>query len=220
MELTIEPKLKKRIPFLKVITGTVEHITVNRSTPELERFKQQIMDKVRREYNLKNLKDLPIIRAYRDFFWEVGIDPTKIRPASEALIRRILQGKALPTINTVVDSYNLASIRSHISIGTFDGDRVKGELLIRPAVEGETFLGIGMDKPVNLKGMEIVVEDAEKLVAIYPYRDSDATKVTLDTNKVIILMCGVPGVEKGALVDALNLTVEYLTLFCGGERSY
>ena len=219
MALTIDQKLKKLIPFLKVITGSVEGVKVNRSTPELEEFKQQIMDEVKRGYDLKNLKDLPITRAYRNFFWEMDIDPTKIRPASEALIRRILQGKTLPTINTVVDAYNLASIKSHISIGAFDRDRVKGDLLIRPAMEGEAFLGIGMKMPVNLKGKEIVVEDTEKLIAIYPYRDSDATKVTFGTKNVLILMCGVPGVEKGALVDALYLVVEFITRFSGGLRS-
>ena len=54
---------------------------------------------MRKNYSLDGLKDEENIRAYRDFFWKLGIDPTKIRPAAEALIRRILGGKEIPRIN-------------------------------------------------------------------------------------------------------------------------
>ncbi len=63
---------------------------------------------------LEGLKDEPIFRTYRDFFWTMGVDPTKVRPAAEALIRRILVGRSMPRINTVVDAYNLASMTTHI----------------------------------------------------------------------------------------------------------
>jgi len=218
MEVAIEPILRRRFFGIKVIAAEVEGVTVSKGSPELEEFKEQITKAVRNEHDIENLKDLPLIKAYRDFFWEVGIDPTKIRPASEALIRRLLRGRTLPAINTVVDAYNLASIESHIAIGAFDRDNVAGEIVIRQAGEREKFLGIGMREPLILKGREVVVEDFEKLIAIYPYRDSDATKITLETTNVLLLMCGVPDVGRDVLEDALELTVEYVTRFCGGEK--
>ena len=168
----------------------------------------------RERLDLATLKDEPALRAYRDFYWRVGIDPTKIRPASEALLRRVLQGKEFPRINALVDAYNLASMRTRIAIAAFDTGHLHGDLTMRLARAGESFRGIGMTAPVVLRGVEVVVEDAEKLVAVYPYRDADATKVTTGTRETTFMTCGVPGIEWRSLVEAAETTREYVERFC------
>ncbi|MBT8171808.1 hypothetical protein KJN74_02930 [Candidatus Bathyarchaeota archaeon] len=180
----------------------------------LEIVKLQILKKVKEQYNIVTLKDHPIFGAYRDFYWKIRIDPTKNRPAAEALTRRILAGKELPCINTLVDAYNLASISSGIALATFDSDILKGDLLMRFAEKGEQILGIGMKKPFFLKGEEIVISDKKKLIAIYPYRDSDDTKVTLETKNVTIVICGVPGIKKETLKSASDVAKDYILRFC------
>jgi DNA/RNA-binding domain of Phe-tRNA-synthetase-like protein len=218
MSLKIDPKLKTRFPDLNVLTLHIEGVHVRKRDSELENFKVEVMRQIRDDYSLDSVKDHPTFRAYRDFFWSIKIDPTKIRPAAEALIRRILAGKTLPCINTLVDAYNLASIKSRIALATFDADRLEGDLLMRFAEEGEQFCGIGMGKPLILKGGEIVVSDKEKLVAIYPYRDADNTKVTEKTENVTVVVCGVPGIPKRDLENASQVAVEYIKRFCGGEK--
>ena len=195
----------------------VNGVRVESRKAELQRFKEETIAEIMKTYDLATVKDVPIFRAYRDFFWRIGIDPTKDRPAAEALIRRILAGKPLPTINTLVDAYNLASIKSCVAMGAFDADKLRGELKLRYARQGERFLGIGMDEPFELKGNEPVVSDAEKLIAIYPHRDAEETKVTDATRNVLLLICGAPGIEEGALAEAARLAIEYITEFCGGE---
>ena len=140
----------------------------------------------------------------------------KIRPAAEALIRRILSGKGLPTINTLVDAYNLASAESCIALAAFDAEKIEGDLVMRFAEEGEKFLGIGMKSPKTLNGGEIVVADSRSLIAIYPYRDADHSKVTLETNRIYLMTCGVPGISLDKLKEAESLAVRYITKFCGG----
>jgi DNA/RNA-binding domain of Phe-tRNA-synthetase-like protein len=218
MSLKIDSKLKTRFPDLTVLTLHIKGVNVQKRDPELEKFKVEVMRQVRNDYNLDAVKDQPTFRAYRDFFWSIKIDPTKSRPAAEALIRRILAGKSLPCINTMVDAYNLASIKSRIALATFDTDKLEGDLLMRFAEEGEQFYGIGMEKPLILKGGEIVVSDKEKLVAIYPYRDADNTKVTQKTENVTIVVCGVPGIQKQDLENASQVVLKYINLFCGEEK--
>jgi len=217
MTLTIDVRLKKRFPEIKVPVCEIRGVMVEKLNTTLEKSKEELMKQVRERYDLESLKDEPILRAYRDFFWRVGIDPTKNRPAAEALIRRILQGKNIPSINTLVDSYNLASIKTEIALAAFDAEKLKGDLLMRFATEGEEFLGIGMEKPMRLQGIEIVVSDMEKLVAVYPHRDADGTKVTEETKNVLLLVCGVPGIREETLLDATCVAIEYVTKFCGGE---
>ena len=218
MSLKIDSKLKTRFPDLTVLTLHIKGVHVQKRSIELENFKVEVMRQVRNDYNLDSVKDQPTFRAYRGFFWSIKIDPTKIRPAAEALIRRILAGKTLPSINTLVDAYNLASIKSGIALATFDADKLEGDLLMRFATEGEQFIGIGMEKPLILKGGEIVVSDETKLIAVYPYRDADDTKVTEETENVTVVVCGVPGIPKQDLENASHVAQDYITRFCGGEK--
>lgn len=217
MVIVISGELKERFPDLRVLTAHVNGVKVKKENFALQRFKGDVTEEIKQIYSLATVKDVPIFRAYRDFFWRIGIDPTKNRPAAEALIRRILAGKLLPSINTLVDAYNLASIKSCISIGAFDVARVKGDLVLRLARKGEEFTGIGMEKPIVLEGNEAVVSDSEKLIAIYPYRDADETKVTEKTRDVLLLICGAPGISEEVLEDAARVTTDYVTRFCGGE---
>lgn len=144
------------------------------------------------------------------------MDPTKNRPAAEALIRRILGGGSIPTINTLVDSYNLASIETEIALAAFDAGKVKGELLMHSSKAGEKFEGIGMDKPMTFQGGEVVVSDRKKLIAIYPHRDAEDTKVTEATKDIILMVCGVPRIQNETLLKAGNIAREYIIRFCGG----
>ncbi len=214
MNLITDPKLKNLYPDIRIEKAEVKDIKVKKRSASLDKLKMKIIDEVKKEYTLEDLKDTSLIRSYRDFYWRIGIDPTKTRPSSEALIRRILQGKDIPNINTCVDAYNLVSIKTNISIGVFDMDKMTGDLLLRSADVGEKFIGIGMDELKQLKGNEIVVADDEKIIAIYPYRDSDETKVTLKTKNIVILICGVPGIEINILNDARGKAIEYITSFC------
>jgi DNA/RNA-binding domain of Phe-tRNA-synthetase-like protein len=219
MRVIITREVADRFPDLRVLTTSLEGVRVQERSEPLEAFKEEIYREVRRRYTLEGLKDEPRLRAYRDFFWRIGIDPTKIRPAAEALIRRILGGRPLPTINTLVDAYNLASVTSRIALALFDLDRLVGsDLVMRFAVAGEVFQGIGMKEPMALKGGEVVLADGDRLTAIYPYRDADYSKVTLATSRVLMVVCGVPGVGWEALEEGRQVAVEYVTRFCGGRE--
>ncbi len=218
MNLVIDDSLKKSFPGLQVIELQINDLRIEEKNENLETFKILIQRRVRESFNsLEKIRDQPIFRSYRDFFWRVGIDPTKTRPAGEALTRRIVGGKDLPRINTLVDSYNLASVMTSVAIAAFDLESVsEKDLFMRRAREGEVFKGIGMDSEMRLRGIEIVIEDMKphRLIAIYPYRDSDDSKVTLQTRKVLLMMCGVPSIPLGRLEEASKLSKEYVERFC------
>lgn len=215
--LEIDIHLQKRFPGLAAQIVRFKDVNVKLEDPLLEECKNKVFEEVPNRWNIEELRDDHIFRAYRDFFWKLGIDPTKNRPASEALIRRVLRGRVIPKINTWVDSYNLVSILTAVPIASFDLDLLEGELLMRDAEYGEEFLGIGMDKPVILSGGEAVIQDDKRLVAIYPYRDADYSKVTLKTKKVLMLMCGAPNITKDKLEESAKEARRTLPRFCGGK---
>ncbi|MCX8170715.1 MAG: phenylalanine--tRNA ligase beta subunit-related protein [Candidatus Bathyarchaeota archaeon] len=218
MRIHINERIRVDFPDLKVLATIIEGLKVKNEDPNLELLKNEVIKEAKSKYRIESLKDAPSFKAYREFFWRIGIDPTKSRPAAEALMRRVLLDNPLPKINTFVDSLNLASLKSEVAIGSFDLDKVSGELVvIRYADRGEVFHGIGMSQPIVLKGREIVISDDMGVIAIYPHRDSERTKITEATRRILLVFCRVPGIDASMLLEAMNFTTSLITRFCGGS---
>ena len=151
-------------------------------------------DRFRQELTTESLKDLPSIAATRRVYKACGKDPSRYRPASEQLIRRMLQGKELYQIDTLVDLINLASIAYGYSIGGFDADKFVGDTLtLGVGREGEPYEGIGRGM-LNIAGLP-VYRDAEGGVGT-PTSDHERTKMTLATTHLVVLINGYDGNEQ------------------------
>ena len=122
----------------------------------------------------------PAARA-RDLYRRFGTDPTRMRPSSEALFRRMRKGESLPRINSLVDVANAMSVQLQVPVGLYDLDKVKGEeLVVRLGKAGETYSGIGKER-VNVDG-RICVADAEGPCG-NPSADSARTMITTSTER-------------------------------------
>ncbi|MGA1866636.1 MAG: B3/4 domain-containing protein [Thermoplasmatota archaeon] len=152
--------------------------------------------------SLDLVRDDATVKAFRKFYWRIGIDPTKTRPSSEALLRRLLK-KEPPMINNLVDAGNLASARTIIPIGIYDLDRIVGEPLLRTSLQGEEFQGIG-GKVMTLSGNVPVFADEAGIIHLYPHRDSMRTRVTENCRRALVVACGAPGIKKKMLDRALE----------------
>ncbi|MEM1947057.1 MAG: phenylalanine--tRNA ligase beta subunit-related protein [Candidatus Caldarchaeum sp.] len=217
MRLSIARDVSAVFQGLGVWLALVNDVSVTAEAERLEPFIAEAVSTVRKSFKLEELTKNPLVRAYRDFFWRMGVDPTKTRPSAEALLRRVLQGKEFPRVNTLVDVYNVVSMKNIVPIAAFDADRLAGDLVMRFARGGESFRGIGMEKPLTLSGGEVVVEDGQKLIAVYPYRDADSSKVTEQSRNVLLMVCGVPGVQTEYLKNCLDQLVEAVLKYCGGR---
>ena len=148
-------------------------------------------NKYRQELTTESLKQLPGIAATRSVYKACGKDPSRYRPASEQLIRRMLQGKELYQIDTLVDLVNLASIAYGYNIGGFDADKFVGDTLtLGIGREGEPYEGIGRG-PINIAGLP-VYRDAQGGVGT-PTSDHERTKMTLATTHLLVLINGYDG---------------------------
>ncbi|MHA1237694.1 MAG: B3/B4 domain-containing protein [Candidatus Odinarchaeia archaeon] len=210
-----DDKVRLKFNDLKIALGGINNLNITRSDNKIEILKEKVYAHIRNNYTVEDLKNIPIINAYRSFYWKIKIDPTKTRPAGEALIRRILRGRPLPKISNVVDAYNLASAMSQIAISAYDADTLELPLKIRFANKGEEFIEIG-GKTVTLTGKELIVTDDQKILSIYPHRDGDLTKITENTKNIIIIAYGAPGIEEDDLLSAINLCYKYITNVAGG----
>jgi len=217
LQVNWAPEVSSRFPNLFICIGTINNVKVEKDNEQVQKLRRTVYEEVKTTYQIETLKENPTVRAYRDFYWKLDIDPTKTRPSGEALLRRVLHGSKLPRISNVVDAYNLASMKTIIPISGFDQDSLNPPLHVRFARKGETFTGIGMNKPLILEEKMLVLADQAQVLCIYPYRDADATKITMQTRNVLIIGYGAPGISEKQLQEAVETTLFYIKQVSDGE---
>ena len=151
----------------------------------------QLSQHYRETLTTETLKDMSGIAATRRVYRTCGKDPSRYRPASEALIRRVLQGKPLYQIDTLVDLINLASMAYGYSIGGFDASKFVGDTLtLGIGREGEPYEGIGRGF-INIQGLPVYRDSLGGVGT--PTSDNERTKIDLQTRHLLVLINGYDG---------------------------
>ena len=171
-------------------------------------------EKFRKELTTETLKQLPGIQATRKVYKACGKDPSRYRPASEALIRRILQGKPLYQIDTLVDLVNLASIAYGYSIGGFDADKIKGDTLtLGVGKAGEPYEGIGRGM-LNIEGLPVYRDEIGGVGT--PTSDNERTKIDISTTHLLVLINGYDGNAENVAANA-EFICQLLKKYCDSD---
>lgn len=195
--------------------GAAVFATVKNSAYSGELWKriEEFTELYRRKYTTDSIKQMPAIQATRQAYKKCGKDPSRYRPSSEALCRRILRGIPLYQIDTLVDLINLASIYSGHSIGGFDRDKIQGDCLVLGIGKaGEPYEGIGRGE-LNIEGMP-VYRDALGGIGT-PTSDNERTKIDLETTHLLAIMNAYSGME--GLEESVNFMIGLLKEFAGAE---
>lgn len=213
LNIEISNKISKHFE-IKLGINIVKNVEVKRDEKRTLELLIKVLDELK-NIKLEELKNHPIIRAYRDFYWRIGIDPTKQRPSSEALVRRVLKSGKMPIINNVVDAGNIASIRTLTPIGLYNVGSIRGNVVLRFAKNGELFEPIG-SKTEKLKENQIVLADDVGILHVFPHRDSKRTMIKKDTKDVLVVACGVPNISYEYIKQAADTVTHYIVKLSGG----
>ncbi len=151
--------------------------------------------------------------AVRTMYKRVGIDPTKTRPSSEALLRRVRKGDPLPRVNAMVDVVNWCSVEFQLPYGLYDRASVRGAVEMRLGHDGEAYPGIRKDT-VHVAGRITVADDGGPFGN--PTSDSARTMVTTATRDALVVVYAPVATSAAELARVLDVTAERLTRVCGG----
>jgi DNA/RNA-binding domain of Phe-tRNA-synthetase-like protein len=149
----------------------------------------------------------------RTMYKRVGLDPTKRRPSSEALLRRVKKGDPLPRINSMVDVCNWCSLEFQLPYGLYDAARIEGDVVLRLGAEGESYPGIRKDE-VHVGG-RITLADAHGPFG-NPTSDSARTMVTTATTRGLVVVFAPRTLESARLQHVLEVTAARMHEFTGG----
>lgn len=217
MKIIWDSAVLERIEPFFIGWGIIKNVTILKDAKALDGLREEVYSNLICKFKIDDIKDIPVVRTYRKFSWQyLNIDPTKVRPSGEALARRVIKGQNIPIINSVVYAINLASIETQLSFSGFDLQRIIPPLIVRYAEVGEKFRGLGTRNRV-LTGNELLLADREKILCIYAYGDGDTTKITLETNDILLITYGVPNIGAGILMRGVEIGLKYIKEVGGGE---
>lgn len=154
--------------------------------------------------------------AVRTMYKRVGLDPTKTRPSSEALLRRVRKGDALPRINSMVDVCNWCSLEFQLPYGLYDLGHVEGDTIeMRLGREGESYAGIRKDD-VHVSG-RITLADAWGPFG-NPTSDSARTMVTTAATRALVVVFAPRSLDERRLTHVLDVTSRRMAEFTGARE--
>jgi DNA/RNA-binding domain of Phe-tRNA-synthetase-like protein len=171
---------------------------------------------LRERYGDGKSAEVPGAADARTLYKDLGLDPTKTRPSSEALLRRVLKGEALYRINVLVDALNLCSLRAQLPFGLYDRAHLTPPVVLRRGLAGESYEGIRKG-PVNVDGRPTLA-DAQGAFG-NPTSDSARTCVRAETRDVLVTVYAPAHTVTPRLERVLDDTVATLTRHCGGALS-
>jgi DNA/RNA-binding domain of Phe-tRNA-synthetase-like protein len=188
----IDAELKAKCPRVALACVTAEVETV--ATPEgLDQELRNCEEKILKLPEPKVVLESAAILATRAAYKALGKDPARYRGSAEALLRRVIAGKELPRINSVVDVINYVSVESRLPVGLYDLAHVQGEIVFRAGRAGETYKGIGK-YDLNLEGLPVFCDAVGPHGS--PTSDSERTMVTEATQQVAAIIISFGGAEE------------------------
>jgi len=204
MEIRVElPDVK-----LGVIEG--DDVGVCAAGVELARLMDGVCERKRRQFTVESLAEAEPVRAVRAMFRDWGIDPSKYRPSSEALLRRVVQGKGLYRVSNVVDIGNVGSVETGWPYGCYDRERIQTPVAFRHGAPGERYEAVGK-RVWHLEGRPVLA-DADGPFGS-PISDSTRTMVTESTRQVVIVVYAPLGAPDSLLAEAMERAAERLASF-------
>ena len=156
------------------------------------------------------------IAAVRTMYKRVGIDPTKRRPSSEALLRRVRKGDPLPRINSMVDVCNWCSLELQLPYGLYDSAHIEGDVVLRLGQEGESYPGIRKDD-VNVGGRITLADRVGPFGN--PTSDSARTMVTTATPQALVVVFAPHEIDARRLAHVLDVTARRMLEFTGARET-
>jgi DNA/RNA-binding domain of Phe-tRNA-synthetase-like protein len=152
------------------------------------------------------------ITAVRTMYKRVGLDPTKTRPSSEALLRRVRKGDSLPRINSMVDVCNWCSLEFQLPYGLYDAAHIDGDVELRIGRAGESYPGIRKDE-VRVEGRIALADRVGPFGN--PTSDSARTMVTTATTRAMLVVFAPLEVDARRLAQVLNTTSSRMQEYTG-----
>ncbi len=223
MKFIVYPEVFDRLPnacFAVVVAYGIDNSKVKPDIAELLKLSAEGLGENVADTDIKKNRN---IVPYRMAFSELGFNPNKYLSSIEAMVKRVAKGSNLPSINPVVDLANAVSLKYMLPMGAHDMDALEGDIAVRFAVPGDTFVPLGETVEEEVEPGELVYADDKRIrTRRWIWRQSDRGKVTADSRNVFFPIDGFMGENCNRMLEARNRLAALLSehFGCRVERFF
>jgi DNA/RNA-binding domain of Phe-tRNA-synthetase-like protein len=209
-------QIKIELPGVKLGVVEADDVRVVSVDAALAKLLDEVCDRERQHFTVETLAESEPVRAIRAMFREWGMDPSKYRPSSEALLRRVVQGKGLYRVSNVVDIGNLGSIETSWPYGCYDRYKIIAPVALRHGAAGEKYEGIG--KQIwHLEGRPVLADPQGPFGS--PISDSTRSMITESTTQVMIVIYAPARTADSSLNEAVARLKDRLTQYAAASTT-
>ncbi len=200
----------------KLCLGVIvlEGVEAGDAPRELDEEMRRLAEQMGAKFQGLKPSEIPGLSVARRLYRAMGMDPTRVRPSSEALLRRSIKGRPLYRVNSVVDAGNLFSLESLLPIGLYDAEKIHGDVLVRLGTEADGYEGIRKGR-IGLRGRIGLFDDEGPFGN--PSADSLRTSIGPDTRSILLVIFVPAGYGKASLDRAVTRAAELQVRYNGGQ---
>jgi len=218
VQFLITPDVFENHPDLKIGLIITTNIRNSGSSSILAQMLREEEEKIRNSFAIETFREHPHIASLQEVHRSFGSNPNKHPPSAQALVKRILKGGELPSINPLVDAYNVISLRYIVCAGAEDIDACQGDIVLTYATGSESFKLIGEEEGDTPKPGELVYKDDIGVICRkLNWREGDRTRTTDQTTNAVVVIEGFPPFSQKDLEKALNEAAGLLQKYCKAQ---
>jgi DNA/RNA-binding domain of Phe-tRNA-synthetase-like protein len=210
MEFVLAPEIFGKVKIAALMMSGLHN---SAHSPELWQEIDDYCQQARNKYGTP-ADAASLFEPSRKLYHDIGLDPTKNRPSSEALLRRVIQNKPLYRVNTLVDAANFFSLCFQLSVGFYDLSDIQSPMTCRIGLPGEGYPGINKGW-INVSGKLTLVDKRSPFGN--PSSDSDRTKITLSTSEALLVVFAPADMDEMKLQESANEAGKIITAFAKGK---
>lgn len=206
---------------LGLLAGAIvfRDLRIAAASPELRAGIDREIQAVRGRFaDAATVRSCPEVASFQRLHCQVGVHPRKEQSSVERLLLLALKRGELPAINSLVDAYNLVSLRTRCSLGAHDLDAIAPPVSLRLLTGQESFTPLGETAAAAavVSGEYGYVDAANCLLCRLDVRQADFSKVTERTRNVLLIVEGTTEHAPDVLRRAFTEVIEVVTRYCGG----
>lgn len=218
MKFAISPQIFQDFPGLFVSVIVAKNINNKETIPEFANLLREVEVSLKEKLKLEEVTAHPHIATWREAYKKFGSNPRDFRPSNEALARIVLNGRQIRNINPLVDLYNYISLKYILTLGGEDTDTIQGDLALGYASGTEQFIPLGQAENDPPKNGEVVYKDNLGVICRrWNWREGDRTKLTKGTKNSILVIEGLPPIDRSVIIKAAEELSGLIKQYCGGE---
>lgn len=217
MQFSVTPEIFERFPSLTVGIIVCRNMRTNDSSPEILKHLREAEVRARAAIpDPERLKEHPTIAAWQEAHRTFGSNPNKFPSSIHALLKRVTKGNELPSINALVDLYNVISLKYIVPVGGEDLDQCRGDIRLTIADGTESFTAIGETTNESPEPGEVIYrDDAGVLCRKFNWREAARTCLTHETKNAVLVIEAIPPTTRSELEAAMKELSELAQKFAG-----